>query len=77
MKIRLRTRRNIHEDIGLDHFNRKKQSDKTQYTMVTVIIVVLSVLILSFLGLVVYLSIRDAKNEVDDIRKFEDMGKKS
>ncbi len=45
--------------------------------MVTVIIVVLSVLILSFLGLVVYLSIRDAKNEVDDIRKFEDMGKKS
>lgn len=45
--------------------------------MVTIIIVVLSVLVLAFISLVVYLSIRDAKNEVDDIRKFEDMGKKS
>ncbi len=47
--------------------------------MVAIIIAVLSVLMLSFIGLVVYLSIRDAKNEVEDIRKFEDedMGKKS
>lgn len=43
--------------------------------MFTIIIVILSVLIVSFIGLVVYLSIRDAKNEVNDIKKFDDMEK--
>ncbi len=45
--------------------------------MVTIIIVVLSILVLLFLGLLVYLSIRDAKNEVEDIRKFDDMKQES
>lgn len=39
--------------------------------MFTVIIVVFSLLVLLFLALVVYLSIRDAKNEVEDIKKFD------
>jgi len=40
--------------------------------MVTLIIAVLSLLALLFIGVVVYLSVRDAKNEVEDIRKFDD-----
>ncbi len=35
-------------------------------------IIILSLLVLCFLALVVYLSVRDAKNEVEDIRKFDD-----
>lgn len=43
--------------------------------MVTLIIVLLSVLVLSFIGVVLYLTICDVKDEMRDIKKSEDIEK--